>query len=138
MSNAADEVRALLATSDAVHHWPDETRVTLPVPLAALRALVAELEAARAEQAKLTRERDDAWECRDEWHARVAHIGQALGMQPPPSGDWRDVDAAAVERVAQGARAAVEAARGNEGASWAQLLAAIDNYDAAKAGKAVE
>lgn len=45
---------------------------------------------------------------------------------------------AALVAELEAARAVVEAARGNEGASWAQLLAAIDNYDAAKAGKAVE
>jgi hypothetical protein len=42
----------------------------------------------------------------------VAHIGQALGMAPPAaSGDWRDVDAAEVERRAARLRRVEAAAR---------------------------
>jgi hypothetical protein len=81
--------------------------VSLPpltgTPAAEVDRLRAELEAAR-------READDAREERDHWHAKAAHIGQALGMAAPESGDWRDVSADAVARRAEAARVVVEAA----------------------------
>ena len=82
---------------------------------AALRAAhaegAAEVDRLRAELEAARREADDAREERDHWHAKVAHIGQALGMAAPESGDWRDVSADAVARRAEAARVVVEAAR---------------------------
>ena len=54
---------------------------------AALRAAhaegAAEVDRLRAELEAARREADDAREERDHWHAKVAHIGQALGMAAP-------------------------------------------------------
>jgi hypothetical protein len=72
-----------------------------------LRAAHAEGE---AERDQLRAELEAAREERDHWHAKVAHIGQALGMAAPESGDWRDVSADAVARRAEAARVVVEAA----------------------------
>ena len=118
--------------------------------------LRAELEAAR-------READDAREERDHWHAKAAHIGQALGMAAPDSSDWRDVSADAVGRRAEAARAVSELVmldlrdlvaeadrpRGGMGPQWQHELAgaarmpsvvrwarrAIARYDARASGE---
>jgi hypothetical protein len=74
------------------------------------RALLAEVDRLRAELEAARREAGDAREERDHWHAKAAHIGQALGMAAPESGDWRDVSADAVARRAEAARVVVEAA----------------------------
>jgi hypothetical protein len=99
-SQLAAALRAAHAEGEAAVHTE---RTQLRAALAEVDQLRAELEAAR-------READDAREERDHWHAKVAHIGQALGMAAPESGDWRDVSAVAVARRAEAARVVVEAA----------------------------
>jgi len=134
---------------------------------AALRAAhaegAAEVDRLRAELEAARREADDAREERDHWHAKVAHIGQALGMAAPDSSDWRDVSADAVVRRAEAARAVSELVmldlrdlvaeadrpRGGMGPQWQHELAgaarmpsvvrwarrAIARYDARASGE---
>jgi hypothetical protein len=78
-----------------------------------IAALLAEVDRLRAELEAAREDRDNHAEEADAWRARVARIGQALGMSEP-AGGWRDLDSAggaAVERQAEAAREVVEAAR---------------------------
>jgi hypothetical protein len=118
------------------------------------RALLAEVDRLRAELEAAREDRDNHTEEADAWRARVARIGQALGMSEP-AGGWRDIDNAlgsAVEWSAEAARAVVEVARehydsgehASECVYWkapactcgrAELQDALVSYDARASGE---